>query len=203
MLERTLQPFMRAAFGVELWQHARLNMAIKLLALLLVAAPWLPSLVVAAVAAALALLLTFRFARWHPLKAMQRIEIAVMFLGYGAIVLQLVLDVVGRLTPIAWVGSVSTHVFSFGVIGLIVPAMLIRISQGHTGRPIVFATSDRWALRIMLLAFLLRLVAPQLWPAAYGVWIDLAAACWLLCFTLLGVRLVPFLWQPRLDGREH
>lgn len=40
----------------------------------------------------------------------------------------------------------SIHVFIFGVMGLIIPAMLIRISKGHTGRKVFFDTLDKLAV---------------------------------------------------------
>ena len=42
------------------------------------------------------------------------------------------IDALGR--GYAWVGSVSVHLFTLGAMGLIVPAMIVRISRGHTGR---------------------------------------------------------------------
>jgi uncharacterized protein involved in response to NO len=203
MIERTLRPFMRAAYSIDLWQAPRLDMAIKLLGLTLVAAPWLPKPVGAGLAFALAALLMTRFVRWHPLQGMRKIEVGVMFLGYLAIVVQLLLDALSTVVSLDWVGSVSVHVFSFGAIGLIVPAMLTRISKGHTGRPVSFEPPERWVLRLMLLGFALRLLAPQAWPGFYTTWIVLAAACWFGCFSVLGWRLIPLLAQPRVDGREH
>jgi len=102
-----------------------------------------------------------------------------------------------------WALSVSMHVFTFGVMGLVIPGMIVRISKGHTGRKVVFDTPDKLALWIMMLAFVLRIVAPQIYPPAYLHWIHLAAACWFACFGLLAWRYIPMLMQPRIDGREH
>ena len=88
-------------------------------------------------------------------------------------------------------------------MGLIIPAMLIRISKGHTGRKVVFDTFDKSALWIMMLGFVLRIIAPQLHPAGYKYWIYLSAACWFMCFALLAWRYIPFHVQPRADGKEH
>jgi uncharacterized protein involved in response to NO len=105
--------------------------------------------------------------------------------------------------PQAWVGAISTHVFGLGVMGLIIPAMLIRISKGHTGRKVVFERGDKAVLWIMIAAFLLRVVAPQLDAAHYATWLTLAAGGWLLGFGLLALRLTPLLLAPRVDGKEH
>ena len=95
------------------------------------------------------------------------------------------------------------HLFSFGVMGTVIPAMLIRISKGHTGRKVMFDALDRAVLYLMLTALALRIVAPQLLPAAYLLWLQLAAACWFAGFGILGWRYIPFLLRPRVDGKEH
>lgn len=81
--------------------------------------------------------------------------------------------------------------------------MVVRISKGHTGRKVGFDTADRCVLWIMLLAFGLRIVGPQLGLLAYLHWLQLAAACWLAAFGVLAWRYVPMYFAPRVDGREH
>ena len=54
-----------------------------------------------------------------------------------------------------------------------------------------------------MLGFALRIVAPQLLPGRYVLWLWLAAACWFAGFTLLAWRYVPYVLQPRVDGKEH
>ena len=102
-----------------------------------------------------------------------------------------------------WVGSLSVHVFTFGAMGLIIPAMMVRISLGHTGRKVAFDGVDRLVVHIMLLAFVVRVVLPQWFPGAYVHWVHLAAVAWSLAFAVLGFRLTPRLLAPRVDGREH
>lgn len=203
MLERTLTQFMKGIFNVTILQNPLLDRAIKLLALLLVFESLLPTPLAGGAALLLALLLAGRFVFWKPHLAMQRLDVGIMYLGYLAIVTQLLAQFLGHAVHVEWVGSVSMHLFAFGVMGLIIPAMLVRISKGHTGRKVVFDTLDKLALWIMMLAFVLRIVAPQIYPAAYSLWIHLAAGCWFACFALLAWRYIPILMQPRIDGKEH
>lgn len=203
MFERTLTQFMKGAFQVSLLRHPGLDTAIKGLGLVLVFQAWLPPPIAASLDLALALLLAFRLAFWQPLLGLSRLDIGVMYLGYLAITLQLLLEFLGQVAPVAWVGSASLHLFTFGAMGLVIPAMLIRIAKGHTGRKVVFEPLDKLALGFMLLALPLRLVAPQFLPALYSHWIHLAALCWLACFGILAWRLIPFLLAPRIDGKEH
>ena len=203
MLERTLTQFMKGGFQVSLIRWPLLDNSIKLLALALVALSAGPPTVSVVPAILLASLLTIRLALWKPLTALRRIDIGIMVIGYVAIVAQLVLDILAAIAPAAWIGTVSVHIFTFGVMGLIIPAMLIRICRGHTGRKVVFDRQDKLVLWIMLAAFGLRIVAPQLFPNAYGVWIGLAAAGWSASFLLLASRYIPMLIAPRTDGKEH
>ncbi len=203
MLERTLTQFVKGVFQVDVLREPRLDAGIKLLAVALVFEGWMPAALAATLLLVLALLLLVRFAFWQPRLGMTRIELAVMYLGYLAIVAQLLIEFARLIAAPAWVGSVSVHVFSFGVMGLIIPAMLVRISKGHTGRKVVFDAGDKLLIWIMLAAFVIRIVLPQLAPAAYPRWIHLAAGCWFACFTILGLRMLPRLLGPRVDGKEH
>lgn len=203
MLERTLTPFMKAGFQVAILRHPMLDMAIKLLGLLLVIDFVLPRPLTAAIAFSLAALLFFRFFFWKPQLALRRIDIGIMYVGYLAIAGQLLIEALGHVMQFVWVGSVSVHLFTFGAMGTVIPAMIIRISKGHTGRKVVFDRLDKLVLYIMLGALIVRIVAPQVFPASYLLWIQLSAACWLSSFGILGWRYIPILFQARLDGKEH
>jgi uncharacterized protein involved in response to NO len=180
-----------------------LNKVIKIIGLLLVLEGLMPPQISSWIALLLMILLAGRFIYWKPQLAMRRLDIGIMYLGYIALVSQLLIEFLRLLFHPEWSISVSIHVFTFGVMGLIIPAMLIRIAKGHTGRKVVFDKLDKLALWLMLLAFVLRLIAPQIYPAGLGYWIFLAASCWLMCFLLLAWRYIPFLFQTRVDGKEH
>ncbi len=203
MLERTLTAFMQGAFQVKLPRHAWLDWPIKLLGLALVGGFLLPAALTASLSLCLAALLLVRFIRWQPLRAMRRIDIGIMYLGYLAIAGELLLSALTHSVTPPWTGSVPTHLFTFGAMGCIIPAMIIRIAQGHTGRKVAFSAVDRSILYIMLSGLVLRLLLPQLAPEHYLSWIFAAGSCWLLAFGLLGWRYIPILRQPRIDGREH
>ena len=203
MLERTLTQFMKSIFRVDILRHAALDRGIKLLGVLLAGAGLMPPPLAGWLSLLLALLLAGRFIFWKPHLALRRLDLGIMYLGYLAIVLQLLVEFLGQVAPRAWVGSFSVHVFTLGAMGLIIPAMLIRIAKGHTGRKVVFDRFDKLALWIMIAAFALRVIAPQLDPAAYPLWILLAAGGWFSGFAILAWRLIPFLAQARVDGKEH
>lgn len=203
MLERTVTQFMKNALRVDILRHAALDRSIKLLALLLVFASLLPAPLASSATLLLALLLGVRFVFWKPQLAFRRLDIGIMYVGYLSIVAQLLFDLVAQVTQPAWIGSLPMHVFTFGVMGLIIPTMLIRIANGHTGRKVVFDGLDKSVLWIMIAGFVIRIIVPQIAPANYLRWIYLAAACWFTCFGFLAWRYIPYLVQPRVDGKEH
>jgi uncharacterized protein involved in response to NO len=203
MLERTLTQFMKSIFKVDILRHPLLDNSIKVLGILLVAAAFVPPAIAAAISLLLATLLLGRLAYWHPFKALTRLDVGIMYLGYLAIVTQLLIEASSLFFNIAWTGSVSVHVFTFGAMGLVIPAMIIRISNGHTGRKVAFGTYEKSILWIMILAFAVRLIGPQLAPAAYLRWLDMAATCWFVAFMLLGWRFIPYFYRPRIDGKDH
>ncbi len=203
MLERTVTQFMKSAFQVSILRDPRLDAAIKGLALPLVFAELLPDWLAAGTAAMLAGLLCMRLAFWKPQLAFRRLDIGIMYLGYIGIAIQLMLDAADRLAHPAWIGAVPVHAFTFGVMGLIIPAMLIRISNGHTGRRVVFGAADRAVLYMMMVGVVFRLVVPRIAPGNYPLWIALSAACWFGAFGVLAWRYVPVLLKPRVDGAEH
>jgi uncharacterized protein involved in response to NO len=203
MLERTQVQFMRHAFRLDILRDPRLDFPIKWLAVALVFAELLPAPLTGLLEFALAALLLWRFAFWHPRQAFSRLDIGIMYLGYLMIVAQLLISGIGRFADPPWVGTVAVHVFTVGVFGLIGPAMIVRISKGHTGRNVVFEPADKAVLWIMLAGFVARVVAPQIHPAGYFMWLHLAATCWLAAFAILLWRYLPLLRAPRADGRDH
>ncbi|MBK7813832.1 MAG: NnrS family protein [Rhodocyclaceae bacterium] len=203
MLERTQVQYMRHAFRAEILRDPRLDMRIKWLALALACAPWLPAPVAGVAEAALALLLIVRFAGWKPWLAFSRLDVGIMYLGYLMIVAQLLVDAAGRFVELPWVGSVAAHLFTVGVLGTIMPAMIVRIAKGpHRPRSGVRAGRQAGAVDHDRRPGA-RVVAPQLHPGGYAMWLHLAAGCWLLAFLVLFWRYTPFLLAPRVDGKEH
>ena len=203
MLERTLTQFMKNSFQVSILHNNFLDRSIIFLALTFVFEAFLPPSLAAIVALVLGTLLLVRLAFWYPKLAMRRLDLGIMYLGYSAIVVQLLIESAAFFTPAAWVGSVSVHVFAFGAMGLIIPAMLTRICNGHTGRKVIFGWLDKLALWIMMFAFVVRIVLTQIDPENYLLWLDIAAICWFSAFALIAWRYVPFLLAARVDGREH
>lgn len=203
MLERTLSQFMKSLFQVEILRFSVLDGAIKIAGLFLIFEALLPPTISSSLFLALALLLGYRFIFWKPQLALQRLDTGIMYLGYISLTLQLIVEFYSRQYPVLLVGTVSVHLFTFGVMGLVIPAMLIRLCHGHTGRKVAFDVKDKIVLWIMILSFVIRILIPQIFPAQYGLTIFAAAFCWFVSFAILAWRYIPYLLQARIDGKEH
>lgn len=203
MFERTMTQFMKNAMGIALIRHRFLDLAIKLFVLFSAFSSFMPVDLAVKTNATAGALLFIRFCLWHPLAGLSRFDVGTMYVGYLGLTLHFAFESLRLGGEFAGIGSLSIHVFSFLCMGIIIPSMMIRISQGHTGRKILFTATDRLALGLMGVGAFFRLVATQLWPEHYGVWIGLAAVGWSACFVVIGMRVGPFLGQVRVDGREH
>lgn len=203
MFERTITQFMKNSQGLVLLRQPALDFSIKALVLLAAFEGFLPVPLAAGLLLAASALLLVRYCLWQPLAGWSRFDTGTMYAGYLGLVLHLAFEAarVSGLAPA--LGMAATHTFTFLCMGIIIPAMLIRISQGHTGRKILFTTLDRVAIASMGAGAFFRLLAIRLWPDQYALWIGLAALCWSLCFLLPAMRLIPYLWQARVDGRIH
>ncbi len=202
MLERTLAAFMQAHYQIQVPQYKPLDNMIRLGMFVAIFEAVLPKMLVFPLLGGTATLLLVRFFMWSPKKGFSVLDTGVSFAAYLALVAGLYLEALRVAGLLHTVGDVATHVFTMLAMGLLMAAMIIRITQGHTARKIVFARSDRLAIWLLVVGGLARIILPQIWPQHYANFVLLAAFCWELGFILLGWRLIPFLLKPRLDGKE-
>lgn len=203
MFERTITQFMKNSMQAQIFRSPKLDLSIKITVFLSIFQAFFAPIIATTILTSAALLLLVRFALWKPLIGFRSFGIAVMYIGYLGLVFHFGFEAAKIAGVFNAVGALSVHVFTFLCMGVVIPSMMIRISQGHTGRSLIFTTSDKIAISSMLVAAAFRLLTPQLWPQQYLLWMNLAAITWALCFLLIGIRVGPFLFQPRIDGREH
>jgi uncharacterized protein involved in response to NO len=203
MFERTITQFMKNTEGVELPRHRILDYTIKFAILLSAFQSFLPSPIAGSLLVVAAALLFVRWIWWRPLVGLRKFGNAVMYQGYLGVIIHLVTEAVSRFGMPIGPASISLHIFTFLCMGLVIPSMFVRIAQGHTGRKPEFKAIDRLAISLVALAAVARLVLPLFVPAYYVWWIAVASVLWSSCFVLLGFRLIPFLFRPRIDGKVH
>ena len=203
MLERTLGHFMNKGLGIKIPKNVYLDWTIKHLMFAAIFAPFMPDNTGAWLLSAVALLMFVRFLSWKPHLAFRKFATGLSFAGYLGLTIHLAIEAMELHGTSTGIGSLSIHVFSFLCMGFVIPAMFIRICQGHTGRSIAFTISDRIAMAFMACAAYFRLVSTQLYPEDYMLFIIMAGIFWSLCFAIIGFRLIPFTLQKRIDGKVH
>ena len=156
---------------------------------------WLPD------AGLLALSATWLWRNWPRGKAPALAR--VLFLGYAwlpvAMVLYIVQSAVFALDGGSILGRAPAHALFIGFFGSLLVAMVTRVTQGHSGRPLVFGKVAAFAFVVIQLVAVLRIAAefaPDQWA-----WQAVAAIGWLLAFAPWVLASLRIYATPRADGR--
>lgn len=96
-------------------------------------------------------------------------------------------------------GRAPIHAFYVGMAGSMLIAMVTRVTQGHSGRPLEMPRVAWIAFWGVQLSAVMRIIAGL--QGEDGDWLVLAAAFWLLSSLPWVVRQVRIYGSPRVDGR--
>lgn len=96
--------------------------------------------------------------------------------------------------------TVGIHVMAIGGFGLMILAMISRVSLGHSGRPLVLPNGFFVAYLALVFAVFFR-VAAYFFTDLYWLLLWGSFACWCVGFGLFIWRYVPILFSARVDGR--
>jgi len=163
---------------------------------LLVNHTWLAG-VIAFLAAAVHGLRLYHWRGWH---ARREPLLWILHVGYGWIVLALLLKGLAAFT--ADVGAAAwIHALGVGGAATLILGVMTRVAVGHTGRALRLRRGGLVIYGAVLAAGLAR-VAIALGIPLYGVWTyPLIAVCWVAAFGLFAALYWPVLSRPRVDGR--
>ena len=149
----------------------------------------------AGAAFAAALVHGLRLARWQGWKVLDDPLLWPMHLGYAFLVLALALRGLadlGLAAPDAWL-----HAFTVGSLGLMMMALMMRVSLRHTGRPLELPPLAPLDLAAALAAALLRLAAAFAVPDLLAA----AATAWAIAFLIYLWLFAAMLVSPSLPRR--
>lgn len=184
--------------AIEAHRPIELGAILSLAALALATALQAPDLalgVAAAIAAAFNLL---RFLRWQGWKTWRVPLVWVLHLGYGWLILGLILTAAAHLTA-AIPESAGIHALTAGAFGTMILAVMSRAALGHTGRQLVADRITTLGYHLVLCGALLRVAAP--FGGLEAGMIALGGLCWSAGFLLFALRYLPILVFSRPDGR--
>jgi len=103
------------------------------------------------------------------------------------------------MTGVYWLGRGPAHALFIGFFGSILIAMVTRVTQGHSGRPLQMPAAAWFAFVAIQLVAVMRVAAEI--SADTGAWQALAACGWLLAFLPWLVRIGRIYLSPRADGK--
>jgi uncharacterized protein involved in response to NO len=127
----------------------------------------------------------------------------VLFLGYAWLPIALLLYAAQSgwyaLTGEFLLGRAPAHALFVGFFGSLLVAMVTRVTQGHSGRPLQLGRVAGFAFVVIQIVCVVRIVAeiapdPLAWQAA-------AAIGWLLAFAPWVLRSLRIYLAPRVDGK--
>jgi uncharacterized protein involved in response to NO len=191
-----------AVAGVKTLTNARTDKA----ALALTAAAglaWvlaLPAAVTAPLALGAAVAQGVRLKGWKPLCTLHNPLLWILHVSYAWIpsgFLLLALAQFGLVTQ-----SAAVHLLGVGALAGLILGMITRTALGHTGRPLASGPMETAMYVLIQLAVLLRLAAALVPGGARDPLLVGAGVCWTAAFTLYAAVYGPYLYRPRLDGRE-
>ena len=122
-----------------------------------------------------------------------------LHLSYWCIPLGLFLYGLSEITT-AVTHSQATHTLTVGAMGLMILAMITRVSLGHTGRPLKVGKIMAVAFAMMFGAFIIR-VFGALWIDNYANQILAASALWVIAHSCFLAMNALVLIRPRVDGQ--
>jgi len=141
------------------------------------------------------LLQGLRLARWGGLRTGAEPLVWVLHLGYGWVMLGLLLLAAGTLMP-SFSTSAPLHALTTGAMGTMILAVMTRATLGHTGRPLVADGATVAAYVLISLAAVLRIAAGA---SALPLRMQIAAGlCWILAFVLFLLRFGPMYFRARV-----
>jgi uncharacterized protein involved in response to NO len=159
-----------------------------------------PHRVIAVAAAVAACAQGMRVIGWRSWRVGNRPILAILHVAYAWIPVGFAM-----LALAAWgvvPHSLAIHTFTVGAVGCAIVAMITRTARGHTGRPLVAGRAEIASYALLVLAAIVRVLVPALWPQQTLVAIDVSGACWIVAFAAYCARYAAWLWSPRLDGKE-
>lgn len=159
----------------------------------------LPPALVATCMVLAAATLTLRGLRWRIWLTWRKPLLWSLHLGYWCVPLGLLLFGLSPFTDRVS-HSQAMHTLTVGAMGMMILAMISRVSLGHTARPLAVGRAMIVAFAVAFAAFAVR-VFGHYWIDNYAHVVVAAVLLWVVAYGCFAVVYFPVLTRPRLDGR--
>lgn len=140
--------------------------------------------------------------RWWP-RAPHPAILGALFVGLAwlpvAFALYLAQSLMYLATGVFWLGRAPAHALFIGFFGSVLVAMVTRVTQGHSGRPLVLPAAAWFAFVAIQIVTVMRVVAEVAPDSA--AWQAASALGWLIAFAPWVARIGRIYLTPRADGK--
>jgi uncharacterized protein involved in response to NO len=151
----------------------------------------------------LALVFAWHALAWRPWKAMHPGILSALHLAFAwlpvAFVLFAIQDVMYAASGQFILGRAPMHALGIGFFGSMLVAMVTRVTQGHSGRPMRMGKVAWLCFGLLQVVALLRIGAE--FSGDLYLWLMIAAYGWLLAFLPWALRSAWIYLTPRADGK--
>ncbi|MBL0162071.1 MAG: NnrS family protein [Xanthomonadales bacterium] len=153
--------------------------------------------------APLAVFFLIHWLRWQPWKCMRPGLLAVLHIAAAWLPIALGLYALQSLLLFAdsslSIGRAPVHALTVGFFGSMLVAMVTRVTQGHSGRPLEMGRIP-WLTFILLQGVVLIRLFAEL-AQNMALWLVIAAFAWLIAFLPWVIRSIWIFTTPRIDGK--
>lgn len=140
----------------------------------------------------------WRLSGWGGLKVLDNPIVWVLHLGYLWMVIALLLKGLEGFLTLPY--NYYLHSFTVGSIGLYMIGIMSRAALGHTGRPLIVSQLIVAAYILILLAAIIRALAPFLGLYSNAAMVT-TIILWSVAYFLYVFVYLPILIRPRIDGK--
>ncbi|MEO7935488.1 MAG: NnrS family protein [Dokdonella sp.] len=145
----------------------------------------------------------FHWLKWQPWKCMRPGLLAVLHIAAAWLPIAFALFAFQSLLVFSEsatsIGRAPVHALTIGFFGSMLVAMVTRVTQGHSGRPLEMGRIP-WLTFILLQAVVCIRVHAEL-ASDMPLWLVIAAWAWLIAFLPWVIRSIWIFTTPRIDGK--
>ena len=160
----------------------------------------LPPRLIAALAIAAACSQLLRLGGWKPHTTLRHPLLWILHLSYAWIPFGFILMALAALQVVP--ASSAFHVLVIGSMAGLIMGMMTRTTLGHTGRPLKAGGKEIGMYALIQISLIARFCASLSTTGLRDGALIVAAASWAAAFVFFLVIYGPYLYRPRLDGKE-